>query len=173
MLQITAKKRLPLYMLLGSIAAIVFLVAYVAANGTGEGPVGEEFVNEELPPPGMFPYFLKPITWLMIVVFAGWFSFLELMKNQIKLLDDNWRYFYAMVLFIIVAISFYEILYNFMYWGAILSKQPEAALDPDSVANGFPSQLYQVNIVFATKVGVTIFACAMYALVVIKFSSGK
>ncbi|MEO9362924.1 MAG: hypothetical protein ABI348_03385 [Nitrososphaera sp.] len=173
MLQIAARKKLPLYVLLGSIAAILFLVAYVAANGTGEGPVGEGFVNEELPPPGAFPYFLKPITWLMIVVFAGWFSFLELMKDRLKILDSNWRYFYAMVLFIITAISFYEILFNFMYWGAILSRQSAANLDPDSVANGFPSQLYQVNIVFATKVGVTIFACAVYAFAVLKFSSNK
>jgi hypothetical protein len=173
-MQIAAQNRLPLYVLLGSVAAIAFLVAYVMANGTGEGPVGQEFVNEELPPPGTFPYFLKPITWLMIVVFAGWFSFLELMKNQIKILENNWRYFYAMALFIIAAVSFYEILYNFMYWGVILSRQPAAsALNPDSVANGFPSQLYQVNIVFATKVGVTIFACAMYALALLKFSGGS
>ncbi|HVX02944.1 MAG TPA: hypothetical protein VHA09_07290 [Nitrososphaera sp.] len=173
MLQIAAQKKLPLYVLLGSIAAIIFLVAYVAANGTGEGPVGEEFVSKELPPPGTFPYFLKPITWLMITIFAGWFSFLELVKHQIKILDGNWRYFYAMVLFIIAAISFYEILYNFMYWGVILSKQPINALNPDSVSNGYPSQLYQVNIVFATKVGVTIFACAMYALALVKFSGSK
>lgn len=174
MLQIAEQKRLPLYVLLGSIAVIVFLVAYVAANGTGErGPVGEGFVSEELPPPGTFPYFLKPITWLMIAVFAGWFSFLELIKNRIRILDSTWRYFFAMVLFIIAAVSFYEILYNFMFWGVILSRQPLNALDPDSVANGFPSQLYQVNMVFATKVGVTIFACALYALSVVKFHCSK
>ena len=166
-MQIAAQQRLPVYVLTGSVVAIAFLVAYVAVNGTGEGPVGEGFVDSELPPPGIFPYFLKPITWLMIVVFAGWFSFIELVKGYIRLLDGNWRFFYSMVLFIIAAISFYEILYNFMYWGAILSRQ--ASVDPDSIANGFPSQLYQVNIVFATKVGVTIFACAVYALAVIKF----
>lgn len=169
-MQIAAQKRLPLYVLAGSLVAIASLVVYVALNGTGEGPVGEEFVDSELPPSGTFPYFLKPITWLMMVVFAGWFSFIELVKGYIRLLDSNWRYFYSMVLFIIAAISFYEILYNFMYWGAILSQQ--AAPDPDSIANGFPSQLYQVNIVFATKVGVAIFACAVYALAAIK-SNGK
>lgn len=172
-MQIAAQKRLPLYVLVGSIVAIIFLVLYVVANGTGERPVGEQFVKEELPPPAMFPYFLKPITWLMITIFAGWFSFLELMKNRFRTIGHNWRYFYTLALFVIAAISFYEILYNFMYWGVVLSRQPSGLLSPDSVTNGFPSQLYQVNLVFATKVGVTIFACAMYALSVVKFSSSK
>jgi hypothetical protein len=170
-MQIAAQKRLPLYVLVCSIVAIIFLVLYVIANGTGERPVGEEFVKEELPPPAMFPYFLKPITWLMITIFAGWFSFLELMKNRFRTIGHNWRYFYTLTLFVIAAISFYEILYNFMYWGVVLSRQPSGLLNPDSVTNGFPSQLYQVNLVFATKVGVTIFACAVYALSVVKFSS--
>ena len=173
MLQISTKKKLPLYVLIGSVVVILFLVAYVMANGTGEGPVGQGFVNEELPPPGTFPYFLKPITWLMIAIFAGWFSFLELLKSHIKSLSSNWRFFYALVLFIITAVSSYEILYNFTYWGAVLSRQPIGALNPDNVANGYPSQIYQVNIVFATKVGVTIFACAAYALAVVKLSNGK
>jgi hypothetical protein len=170
---VAVQKRVAFYVLIASIGTIAFLVAYTLSNGTGHGPLGEEFVNEELPPPGTFPYFLKPITWLMITIFAGWFSFMELMKDKIKNLENNWRYFYAMALFIIAAISFYEILYNFMYWGVILSKQPTEMLNPDNVANGFPSQLYQVNIVFATKVGVTIFACAMYALAIVKFSNNK
>jgi hypothetical protein len=170
---ISSHKRLPFYVLVGSVVTIVFLVAYVFSNGTREGPLGKDFVNEELPPPGSFPYFLKPITWLMIMIFAGWYSLLELVKDKIGTLDNNWRFFYSMVLFIIVAISFYEILFNFMYWGVILSKQAGAALNPDAVSNGYPSHVYQVNMVFATKVGVTIFACAMYGLAVFKQSKSK
>jgi hypothetical protein len=167
-MQIAAQQRLPLYVLIGSIISAVLLVAYVLQYGTGEGAVGEEFVNQELPPPNTFPYFLKPITWLMIAAFAGWFSLLELAKGRIRRLDREQRYTFGLILFIFAAVAFYEILYNFMYWGAILARQ---AVNPDSITNGFPSQLYQVNIVFATKVYVTVFVCALYALAVLRQSN--
>lgn len=126
--------------------------------------IGQAFVNEEIPPPGSFPFFLKPITWLMLLTFIGWFCFIELIRERFYKLTSNWKFLLSLLLFLIVSLSFYEVLYNFMFWGSMLSKQKHDSLNPDTIINSFPDEDYKVNLVFASKIAVLVFICSLYAL---------
>lgn len=163
-------KSLPLYVLLLSIVISIFLLSYVYYRGTQTHSkvIGEVFIDSEIPSPDSFPFFLKPVSWLMIFTISGWLSFLELAKNKIRSLGPNWRFLYVLLLFLIASLTFYEIMYNFTLWGSFLSRQDAQHANPDEATNPFPTDRYQISLVFATKIGVMIFACSVYALYVLR-----
>ena len=166
-------KSLPLFILLISITMSIVLLSYVYYRYTqGHNDViGQPFVDTEIPSPDSAPFFLKPVTWLMIFTMSGWISFLELVKRKIRSLGANWKFLYALLLFLIASLTLYEIMYNFMLWGSILSRQDIRHSNPDEATNSFPTESHRVNLVFATKIGVMIFVCSLYALYVVKEKS--
>jgi hypothetical protein len=148
----------------------IFFLTYVYYRDTQTDSkvIGEAFIDSEIPAQDSFPFFLKPVTWLMIFTISGWLSFLELVKNKIRSLGLNWRFLYVLLLFLIASLTFYEIMYNFMLWGSTLSRQAAQQANPDEAINSFPAERYQISLVFATKIGVLIFVCSLYALYVFR-----
>lgn len=148
----------------------IFFLSYVyyRSTQTQSKVIGEAFIDSEIPSPNSFPFFLKPVSWLMIFTISGWLSFLELVKNKLRALSANWRFLYVLLLFLIASLTFYEIIYNFTLWGSFLSRQEPHQVNPDEAINAFPADRYQVSLVFATKIGVLIFVCSLYALYVLR-----
>lgn len=159
-------RTIPFYSLVASIILSVIITSY-AVQRAAISPseiIGENFIDTEFPSPDASPIYLKPVTWLTILVFVGWFSFIELIKKRISLLTYNSRFIYSVLLFLITALSLYEISYNFMIWGSQLAG--DSMSNPDAATNKFPNDKYKVNLVFATKIGFMIFICGFYALAV-------
>lgn len=156
------------YSLVASIILSVIITSY-AVQRAAISPseiIGENFIDAEFPSPDVSPIYLKPVTWLTILAFVGWFSFIELIKKRISLLTYNARFVYSVLLFLITALSLYEISYNFTIWGSQLAASGDSMSNPDAAINKFPNDKYKVNLVFATKIGFMIFICGFYALVV-------
>lgn len=154
----------PLYSLLVSVVMIAVISSFTIYNSlqSKSDIIGQIFVESEFPSPSTSAFYLKPMTWLMIFIITGWVSFLDLVKDRFSLLGPNPRFVYMLFLFLITSLTFYEVLYNFMLWGAILASHEGA--NPDTAVNRFPDERYQINLVFSTKVGVTILVCGVYSL---------
>lgn len=164
------RSSVPFYSLLISLTMTGVISCFIIyySSQSSYNAIGEMFVDSEFPSPSFSPFYLKPMTWLMIFIITGWVSFIELAKNRIRLLGPNSRFIYMLFLFLITSLTLYEVVYNFMLWGAILASQGVDEANPDITVNHFPDEKYQVNLVFATKVGVTILVCGVYALTVFR-----
>lgn len=152
---------------LASSAAIVALVVYSAATDQTD-VIGEALVNNELPPPDVFPVFLKPITLIMILAVVAWYSLVELVKPAVRALTPARRSAVLLLLLVTAVVSCYEVLFNFMLWGTMLGNQSPSNFDPDTVVNTFPSETYRTNLVAATKFYFVVFACSLYGIVALK-----
>jgi hypothetical protein len=149
---------------------VVAIIAYALLDSyyKGDGIIGQTLVDSEFPPTSVSPFYLKPITWLMILIIISWYFFLELVKNRLTLLSSKSASLFSVAFLIITILSFYEVLYNFMIWAVLLVSAGSSAFDPDKVVNAFPSDKYKVNLVVATKIGVTIFGSAVYGFYVLR-----
>jgi hypothetical protein len=153
-----------MYRLVAWVSGITILVVIVyglvsALLGSGGVlNIGLTLVDVEWP----FPYFAKPVTYLSISSVAFFYSSLRLWENKIA----KWSHLRlsALRLFaIIVAFaSAYEVLFNFMLWGAIYSVQvlTEHIRNPDIVTSPSPVPW---NLVFATKMFSALFVISGYA----------
>lgn len=157
-----------LYLLLFSTISISIMVATYSLISYPEtcGAIGQPFVDNEIPSPSLFPLFTKPITILSILIIVCWFSIMGLIKNRVYSLGSNSRAAITLLFLIASLVSFYEVLFNFMLWGSLISRQDSEAFNPDNAVNTFPTNLYPVNMVFSTKISVVVFGCSLYALVV-------
>jgi hypothetical protein len=160
----SARTKFLLYPLILSIILITIILVYAIITYYKEKSdiIGYALVNGEFPPPSISPIYHKPITWLMILVLIAWFSFIELVKSSIDSLRYKWKFIIMLICFVITSISFYEILFNFMLWGSMLTHAD--TFNPDSMINTFPFDTYKINLVFATKMFVMVFICNLYTL---------
>ncbi len=132
--------------------------------------VGAQFVLSEWPDPKISPYFYaKPITWFAYFSFLYWAFGLESFKNRFLSLTPKIRRLLFVVTSTVAFGSFYEILFNFTLWSALMTLTnntscPMPPCNPDRLANTFPALRNPVNLVFATKVVTTVFGLSIYSL---------
>src|SRR5881296_3222794 len=64
--------------------------------------------------------------------------------------------------------AFYEIFFNFAIWSALIAVTSANCTplpcNPDVLANPYPNTRTTLNLVFATKVVITVFALSIYSL---------
>jgi hypothetical protein len=142
------------------IAAVMY--GLVTALLSGLSVVGTSFVNVEFP----FTFMAKPVTYLSVAMVTFFYSSLRLWQNKIA----RWSLFRlsAIQLFAMVVAfsSGYEVLYNFMLWGAFLSKELITSsvitiINVNTVSSPGPVPW---NLVFATKVFISFFVISGYAV---------
>ena len=152
----------------GFLALALVLVYGSKAIFEGIGPVGESFVNEELPAPNFnvlgFPIYAKPITWFSFFSFLYWAFGLETWRKRFL----NMKPIYRRLLFPVVSLvafgSAYEIFFNFGLWTALMSITGMlGVLNPDVLVNIF-NVPRAINLVFATKICFLVFGLSMYSL---------
>ena len=142
----------------------MFAYYYASAKPETLKITGEVFVENEVPPPGIFPLFLKPVTILCVLIIISWYSFIELLRRRIYSLRPISKSVVKLILLLTAIISLYELLFNFMLWMLIISQQDGSTINPDRAVNVFPTDRYPINMVFATKIAVVIFGCSIYTI---------
>ncbi|MDA4135981.1 MAG: hypothetical protein OK449_03125 [Thaumarchaeota archaeon] len=142
---------------------ITAVLAYglVTALLSGLSAVGTSLVDVEFP----FTFMAKPVTYLSVASVTFFYSGMQLYQNHIA----RWSLprLSAIELFtIVVALSSaYEVLYNFMLWGAFLSKELITSsvitiINVNTVTSPGPVPW---NLVFATKIFFSLFIVSGYA----------
>jgi hypothetical protein len=147
----SGERKVLLVLLIISGVTLIALVAFYALNP--RTIVGDSLVNNsngtpaEFPPPGLSPFYTKPVTimYAASIVFA--FCFFGLIGPKVSRLSRSARAFLLMLSVLGLAISAYETLFNFALWGSLLVTHP----DPDTIVNSYPVSSLRVNLVFATK----------------------
>lgn len=130
-------------------------------------PVGKYMVMTEI---HIIPHiiYLKPITLTVILLFLGYAAGIEYVDSigGIKSAKTSSIIFIISSLF--TFISFYELLFNFMLWGALISS---ISLDGtvqgniDILINTFPNPYQSWNLVFATKMFTLLFFVSILTLI--------
>ena len=137
-----------------STATLVALYVYYVMNP--RQIVGDQLVNTanhqpfEIPPPGTFPYYVKPITILFVAGVVFVYTFFALTQGYMAKYLPRWVIrFFLLVSVLVLAMAIYEVLLNFTLWGALLTT-PGAS--PNLLTNSHPISSNQINLVYATKV---------------------
>ena len=131
--------------------------------------VGATLVNVEVPPPSIFPLYVKPVSILMAAALGLTFSGFELVRPRMLRYSNTTYSFIKMVAFAGSALCAYEVMYNFAIWIAQLSTASLlGVLNPDILQNPFPNPLTPWNLVFATKLTTTVLAIGLYTFYFIR-----
>jgi hypothetical protein len=146
-----------------AIIIIVTIYGIITALMYGIKIVGETFVNLEFPPPTISPIYAKPITWFMASLIVFWFSFLELNREMILKFSKLSRQLFMLITFFIGAMALYEVLFNFTLWGSLMgASKILGELNPDILINPFPNPEIPWNLVFATKIYLSLTIISFY-----------
>jgi hypothetical protein len=145
------------------IAVLVYgLASALVGPQTGVEVVGSSLVSINIP----FAWFAKPISYLSVASVVFVYSGFRLWQNKIA----RWSHFrlsFIQLFAVVVAFaSVYEILYNFMLWGAFLSTQLlTSSISPSVLINVVSSPApVPWNLVFATKIFLSLFAISGYTV---------
>ena len=130
------------------LAVIAYGVVTTLLTSGGVVAIGVTLVNVEFP----LPLLAKPITYLSIASVTFFYSSLRVWEHRIA----RWSRvrLSALQLFAIVVAfaSAYEVLYNFMIWGAIYSAVYfRGIIDPNTISGPSAVSSAPWNLVFATK----------------------
>src|SRR5579875_674540 len=153
-----------LIVLIVSGVMLLALAVYYALNP--RAIIGDSLVNtqsgqpNEFPPVGLFPFYVKPVTLLLVAAVAFSYSFFSLIQRKLRTLPKALLSLFAIVSVLILAVSTYEILFNFALWSSILVNVP----NPDHAVNVYPESAVKVNLVFSTKAFVALFFVAVFSL---------
>jgi len=144
-------------------------VLYYGLTATTNPQLGFQFVQSEWPPPGLSPYFYaKPITWFAYFSFLYWTFGLEAKRARFLTLSPEVRRFLFIGTAVVAFGAFYEIFFNFAIWSALIAVTSANCTplpcNPDVLANPYPNTRTTLNLVFATKVVITVFALSIYSL---------
>ncbi len=146
----------------GSLLVIVAVVLYGIFESfltTGTPLViGIVLVDVEWP----LPFFAKPVSYFSVACVALFYSGLRLWEARISKWPHNVLSFLQLFGFIVAFASAYEVLYNFMIWGAFFSVQIlKGATDPSFITN---EAVIPWNLDFATKAFSALFVISGYSV---------
>jgi len=145
-----------------ALAVVVYGIVSAIVTTGGVGAFGSNLVNVEFP----FPEFAKPISYFSIASVAFFYCELKLWEEKIARWPAQVRSFLRLFAFIVAFASAYEVLYNFMLWGALFSVQVlqtanPALFNPSASACCLPIPW---NLVFATKAFSALFVISGYSV---------
>lgn len=129
-------------------------------------PVGYWLVNVEWP----FAYFAKPVSYFSIASVALFYSGLRLWEERILRWPKSVLYSLQLIGFVVAFDSAYEVIYNFIIWGAIFSSYCSrvafCAISPDSISTVFSQIPWSLD--FATKAFSALFVISGYSVYFIR-----
>ncbi|MDV3276833.1 MAG: hypothetical protein LYZ69_00020 [Nitrososphaerales archaeon] len=149
-----------------SLLVIVAVMAYgvvesLLTTGTGLA-IGIVLVNVEWP----LPWFAEPVSYFSLACVALFYSGLRLWEERISKWPASVLNTLQLLGFLIAFASAYEVLYNFMIWGAFYSVDIlKGEIDPRFIATGIPIPW---NLNFATKAFSALFVISGYSVYFIR-----
>jgi len=142
----------------GIVAAGV-LLAY-SFKVTAPYVVGENLVLAEVYLPG---FIIKPITLFTYMFFLSYAFGLNSSISRTRFLKMDERLFegFYVLAWFFVMLSGFEVMYQIVLWSAGLAVQ--GLQNPDIIVNWWPANPYAINVVFAAKLVVLIFAMSCFS----------
>ena len=142
------------------ILAVVVLLAY-SVRTAAPYVVGENLVLAEIYLPG---FYAKPITLFTYFLFLSYAFGLNSQISRSRFLRMREQAFESVYIlaWFFVMVSGFEVLYQIVLWSAGLSVQ--GLQNPDIIVNWWPANPYAINVVFAAKLVVLLFAMSCFSL---------
>jgi hypothetical protein len=140
--------------------AFTVLLSY-SVKVTAPYVVGENLVLAEIYLPG---FVIKPITlftYLFFVSFAFGLSSPISKSRFLRMGENLFEAMYVLAWFFVM-MSGFEVMYQIVLWSAGLAVQ--GLQNPDIIVNWWPANPYAINVVFAAKLVVLIFAMACFSV---------
>ncbi len=156
-------------------SGLILLVLAVFYALNPRGVIGDALVNtatgtpEELPPPGTFPFYVKPVTIFFIALVVFSYCFFALIRSRVEKVPRGVLALLLVLSVLALAVSAYETLFNFALWGSLMVSQG----NPDLIVNSYPVNSEKVNLVFATKSFVALLFVSYFSFAAIKDSLGS
>ena len=149
-----AEKRLFQILLILSFFVILAIIIYYFLNPSPTHIVGYQLVNTaggaplEVPSPSIFPFYAKPVTYLLAAGVVFCYCLFSLGQGVISTRFPRWlRAFLLLASVLFLIIGLYELLFSFTFWGSAMVNH----LDPDTVSNPWPVGSLVTNLTFDTK----------------------
>jgi hypothetical protein len=142
------------------VLAIVILVSY-SVKATAPYVVGQNLVLAEIYLPG---FSIKPITLFTYFFFLSFGFGLSSRISKARFVRMDERLFeglYVLAWFFVM-MSGFEVIYQIVLWSAGLSVQ--GLQNPDIIVNWWPLNPYAINVVFAAKLVVLVFAMSCFSV---------
>lgn len=126
---------------------------YIWLKAPETHPLGENMVKYEITiVPRIFT--IKPITLIIVVMIFGYILVLESIRNPLAKTSVEKLYTIEAIALIILFISVYELIFNFMYWNSLITTEflvKGSTVNIDLLSSKFPYSKFSWNLVFATK----------------------
>jgi hypothetical protein len=151
----------------------VFVYGIVEALLNPGLAIGSVLVDVYWPFP---PYFAQPVTYFSVACVALFYSGLRLSEGRIARWPRSALSVLQLLGFIVAFSSAYEIMYNFMLWGASYSVACASAIashtacNPDVIFSTYPVPW---NLVFATRAYSALFVISGYSVYFMRRISGS
>ena len=123
--------------------------------------VGENLVLAEISLPG---FVIKPITLFTYMFFLSYAFGLNSPISRarfVRMGENLFEGLYVLAWFFVM-LSGFEVMYQIVLWSAALSVQ--GLQNPDIIVNWWPANPYAINVVFAAKLVVLIFAMSCFSV---------
>ena len=142
------------------ILAVAILLAY-SVRATAPYVVGENLVLVEI---YLVGFYAKPITLFTYFFFLSYAFGLNSPISRSRFLRMREQAFEStyILAWFFVMVSAFELVYQIVLWSAGLSVQ--GLQNPDIIVNWWPANPYAINVVFAAKLVVLIFAISCFSL---------
>jgi hypothetical protein len=159
----TGSRRVYTVLAWGSLLTIVLIGIYGLFEwSTGHmGVIGNQFVDFYWPYP---PYFAQPVTYLSVACVVLFYAGLRLWEERMTRWPKALLSLLIIIGFVVAFSAAYEVIYNFMLWGATYSIAclgKVALCDPDTLFSSYPLPW---NLVFATRAFSALFVCSAYSV---------
>ncbi len=147
-------------------AIMIIVTAYAIAESvreylaSGKVVIGEVLVNTEFPVIG----FSKLVTYLMISSVVGWYCVTKIGRRKTESTSKTARSALRLIALVIAVLTFYEVLYNFVVWNALITADAVRGILRIDVLNiPYPNPTTPWSLVFATKMFLSAFVISSHA----------
>jgi len=154
---------MPVMNVLSVIFGILAIAVLAAYSFSLNAPyiIGENLVDAEV---NLVLFQFKPITLFTYFFFLSFAFGLNSPISKRRLLSIGDQFFESLyvISWFFVMLSGFEVLYQIVLWAAGLSVQ--GLQNPDIIVNWWPANPYAINVVFAAKLVVLIFATSCFSV---------
>ena len=159
----TTGRSMPVMNVLSVIFGILAIAVLAAYSFSLNAPyiIGENLVDAEV---NLVLFQFKPITLFTYFFFLSFAFGLNSPISKRRLLSIGDQFFESLyvISWFFVMLSGFEVLYQIVLWAAGLSVQ--GLQNPDIIVNWWPANPYAINVVFAAKLVVLIFATSCFSV---------
>jgi len=147
-------------------AIMIIITGYASAESireylaTGKVVIGEVLVDTEFPIKGL----AKLVSYLMISSVVGWYCVTKLGRKKTENISKTTRAMLRLLTLAVAVLTFYEFIYNFVVWNALMTADAISGIIRIDVLNiPYPNPTTPWSLVFATKMFLSAFVISSHA----------